>query len=287
MAFDAEAHEARLRRDGYTVVEGFLDAAQLAAARAALAPLLGTHVGRNAFEGHETERVYTLVARGRVFEEATEDGRLLALLDRFLQPGYLLTASQAIRIQPGERAQPLHYDDAFYRQARPRPAISLSLICAIDAFTAENGATELVPGSHAWSSEEVAELVGADGIGGAPRRDRGAAGPGRHAGRRRRRLPGTLLHRGGANRSGASRLAFTSQYCEPWARTQENFFLAIPRERVACMSPRLQDLLGYAIWPPVHGTRDRVAPREDARRRLDPAGRDAAPRLLRRCQAPA
>jgi ectoine hydroxylase-related dioxygenase (phytanoyl-CoA dioxygenase family) len=254
VAFDAEAHGARLERDGYTIVEGFLDAARLAAAREALAPFLGSHLGRNAFEGLETERVYTLVARGRVFEEATEDPRLLALLDRFLQPGYLLTASQAIRISPGERAQPLHYDDAFYRQARPRPAVSLSVICAVDAFTAENGATELVPGSHAWSSAEVAELVGADGIGGAPPAEiatrlvpavmpAGAALV----------FQGTLLHRGGANRSRAPRLAFTSQYCEPWARTQENFFLAIPRERAAAMSPRLQELLGYSIWPPFMG----------------------------------
>jgi ectoine hydroxylase-related dioxygenase (phytanoyl-CoA dioxygenase family) len=34
---------------------------------------------------------------------------------------------------------------------------------------------------------------------------------------------GTLMHRGGANRSAAPRLALSNQYCEPWARTQENF----------------------------------------------------------------
>ena len=64
---------------------------------------------------------------------------------------------------------------------------------------------------------------------------------------------GTLMHRGGATRSKAPRLAFTSQYCEPWARTQENFYLGIPRERVAAMSPALQSLLGYNIWPPFMG----------------------------------
>jgi ectoine hydroxylase-related dioxygenase (phytanoyl-CoA dioxygenase family) len=64
---------------------------------------------------------------------------------------------------------------------------------------------------------------------------------------------GTLLHRGGANRSSATRRAFSHQYCEPWARQQENFTLSIPRERAAAMSPRLRQLLGYSIHPPFMG----------------------------------
>jgi ectoine hydroxylase-related dioxygenase (phytanoyl-CoA dioxygenase family) len=64
---------------------------------------------------------------------------------------------------------------------------------------------------------------------------------------------GTLLHRGGANRSGSPRLAFSNQYCQPWARTQENFYLGLPPALVAGMSPRLQALLGYEILPPFMG----------------------------------
>jgi ectoine hydroxylase-related dioxygenase (phytanoyl-CoA dioxygenase family) len=64
---------------------------------------------------------------------------------------------------------------------------------------------------------------------------------------------GTLLHRGGANRSNAPRLAFSNQYCEPWARTQENFFLGVPPELVRGMSPKVQTLLGYEIMPPFMG----------------------------------
>lgn len=244
MAFDADAHEARLRRDGFTVIEDFMSAAQLAAVRAALAPHLGSHMGRNSFEGLETERVYTLVARGKVFEDATEDARLMVLLDRFLQPGYLLTASQAICIYPGEKAQPVHFDDSFYPFARPRPPISLSLICAVDAFTETNGATDIIAGSHDWGTQgrdmpaaEIEALLKPAVL------PPGAAIV----------FLGTLIHRGGANRSAAPRLAFTNQYCEPWARTQENFYLGIPRDHVARMSPKLHSLLGYNIWPPFMG----------------------------------
>ena len=62
-----------------------------------------------------------------------------------------------------------------------------------------------------------------------------------------------VLDRGGENRSARVRTAISNQYCEPWARTQENFFLSIPREKVAAMSSGLQSMLGYSIHPPFMG----------------------------------
>ena len=249
--FDAAGHIERLHRDGYTIVEDFLDADRLAAFRAGVAPFLGRYRGRNPFEGLKTERVYTLVARGKVFEDITDDPRLLALLDAFLKPGYLLSASHAICIHPGEAAQALHFDDSFYPFARPRPAISMSVIGAIDAFTPENGGTVMLPGSHRWGQEGIAM--------------RDAIQQGRHIPLMDRMFKlampagaiavfqGTLIHGAGANTSDAPRLAFTNQYCEPWARTQENFYLSVPKARVRGMSPELKTLLGYGIMPPFMG----------------------------------
>lgn len=244
--FDVEGHVAAIEANGYTTLAGFLDAETLARVRRGLGPHLTRHHGRNAFEGFQTERVYTLVARGKVFEEITEDPRILALLDRFLLPGYLLTASQAINIEPGEAAQGVHFDDGFYRLPRPRPAASLSVIIAIDDFTATNGATDILPGSHVWSDAEV-EAFG--------RRPDAASQlvPAVMPAGSAIVFQGHMLHRGGANRSEAPRLAITNQYCQPWARTQENYFLSVPRELAAGMSPRLQALLGYEIWPPFMG----------------------------------
>src|SRR5262249_42559443 len=106
--------------------------------------------GRNPFEGFQTQRAYTLVAKAPAFAELAQHPRIVALCDRLLAPNWLLTISQAIEIHPGEVAQGLHNDDAFYPRARPRPPVSVSTTWAIDAFTAENGATEIIPGSHAW-----------------------------------------------------------------------------------------------------------------------------------------
>lgn len=252
--FDAAQHLERLDTDGYTIVDDFLSAQTLQRVRDGLAPHLRSHSGRNNFEGFQTERVYTLVGRGQVFEDIVQDARVLALLDALLAPGYLLTASQAICIYPGETPQPIHFDDVFYPLARPRPSVSISTIVAVDAFTADNGCTEVIPGSHRWSDADIAGIY--DG------RDADAPMPPALA---RQLVPvlmpagacivfhGTLLHRGGANRSAAPRLAFSNQYCQPWARTQENFFLGLPPALVAGMSPRLQTLLGYDIMPPFMG----------------------------------
>ena len=253
-SFDVDRHAARLQANGYTIIEDFLSPAMLRAVREGLAPYLETHTGRNNFEGQRTERVYTLVARGKVFETLVEDARVLALFDRFLQPGYLLTASQAICIHPGESPQPIHADDLFYPLQRPRPPISLSTIVAVDAFTAANGGTEIIPGSHRWGDAQIAGMY--DGV--------DADAPARRELEQQLRavempagacllFSGTLLHRGGANRSTAPRLAFSNQYCEPWARTQENFYLGVPAALARDMSPRVQQLLGYNIWPPFMG----------------------------------
>jgi ectoine hydroxylase-related dioxygenase (phytanoyl-CoA dioxygenase family) len=58
---------------------------------------------------------------------------------------------------------------------------------------------------------------------------------------------GTLIHGAGANESDKPRLAYTNHYCEPWARPQENFYLGVPKEKVAAMSHDLQTLLGYEL----------------------------------------
>ena len=241
MKFDLDAHARAIERDGYSVIPDFMDAARLAEVRRVLGFYLGTHTGRIPFEGHSTERVYTLVARGRVFWDIVLDERVLALCDRFLLPGCLLTASQAISIRPGEQPQDFHHDDTFYTVPRLRPMISLSTIAAVDAFTAENGGTQIISGSQRWGDDWRARAAAARLVTAAM--PAGACVV----------FSGTLVHRGGENRSGASRLAFSNQYCQPWARQQENFLQGVPVEVARQMPQRLQEMLGYSIYPPFMG----------------------------------
>jgi len=253
-AVDVTAYARGIEEDGYVIIPDFLSADDLAEVRRVLALYLGTHNGRNDFEGTRTERVYTLVARARIFWKVALDPRVMALCERWFQPGFLLTTSQAINIHPGETPQPFHTDDSFYTVPRPRPMISLSTIVAVDAFTAENGGTEIIPGSHRWNDARIAGTYGL----GDPNVD-GAAAMERLA--RPVEMPaggcivfaGTLVHRGGRNRSAQSRCAFSHQYCEPWARQQENFVLGVPPAVAREMPERLREMLGYSIHPPFMG----------------------------------
>lgn len=253
--FDTDAHVAAIDRDGFTIITDFLTADDLKEVRRVLGFYLGARSGRNNFEGYRTERVYTLVARGRVFFRMALDPRILKLCERYLLPGFLLTASQAIAIGPGETPQPFHADDSFYTIPRPRPMISLSTIVAVDAFTADNGGTQVLPGSHLWGDRELNALNGQlyaeqtadqDSLAEQARTVTMPAGACVV-------FSGTLVHRGGANRSSAVRCAVSNQYCQPWARQQENFTLAVPPEVARQMPPPLQGMLGYSIHPPFMG----------------------------------
>jgi ectoine hydroxylase-related dioxygenase (phytanoyl-CoA dioxygenase family) len=259
---------------GYVVIERLLAADDVAAMRAALRPYLTAELlGRNNFEGHRTERVYALVGRHPRFAALVVHDRILAICDALLEANYLLTASQAINIHPGETPQPLHSDDVFYRIARPRPAVSVSTIFALDDFTTENGATQIIPGSHRWDDRCLQRFFA-----GVDFQTRAAAErvpedtplpPELGAQLHDATMPagsvivflGTLVHRGGANRSARPRLALSNQYCEPWARQQENYTLAIPPARARDLPERVQQLLGYSIHPPFMGHVNGVHPR--------------------------
>ena len=271
---------AALRNDGYVICEGVLSADEIAEIKEGLDPYLAVEQrGRNNFEGYFTERVYSLIGCGKVFEALAEHPLILGVCDQLLLPSYLLTASQAINIQPGETRQAPHTDDAFYRLPRPRQAISVSTMWAIDAFTAENGATEIIHGSHAWADAELKDVLDTIDFRTSPLGDRVPqdcwVSPRWEAALKPALMPagsvmiflGTLLHRGGANRSKAPRLAISNQYCEPWARQQENFMMSIPAEQTLAMSDRLQGMLGYSIYPPFMGHVRGIHPKRVLERR--------------------
>jgi ectoine hydroxylase-related dioxygenase (phytanoyl-CoA dioxygenase family) len=236
----------QVREQGFVIFERLLDEETLAALKADLLPRFDRFGRNEGLEGRRTQRIYSLLAKTRSCDRLVDHPRILALLDRVLQPSYLLSQLQPIYIHPGERAQILHHDDAFYPMKRPRPAYSAATIFAIDDFTADNGATVVIPGSHLWDDRRP-------GAGDAPLTVVMPAGSVIF-------FLGTLWHGGGANRSERPRLAVSAQYCEPWARQQENMGLSIPREVVKTLSSELRSMVGYSIHPPFMGMVDGESP---------------------------
>ena len=95
--------------------------------------------GRNNFEGLNTNRIYSLINKSRVFDKFLIIPRVLALNDFFLDEGYLLSALHTISINPGEKAQALHHDDGYIQFPRPRLPFGSAIMVAFDEYTAENG----------------------------------------------------------------------------------------------------------------------------------------------------
>ena len=238
-----------LDRDGYAVVPDVLNGDEIEAVRDALVPHfgLGMH-GRNPFEGFDTQRVYCLVAKSRAFDRLILDPLMLEVSERVLGPNFLLTATLAIKLEPGESAQDFHYDDAFYWFPRPRRACSLSTLWAIDDFTLENGATLIYPGSHRWGAERPPEM---------PEIETATMPAGSVL-----VYYGTLVHAGGENRSNANRLGISIQYAAAWARQQENFMMALGVDGARELPSRLQELIGYSIHPPFMGMIDGRHPKK-------------------------
>src|SRR5689334_1122373 len=143
---------------GFVVFERVLPPDQIARIRSALAPHF-THTGRNDFEGLRTNRVYGLLAKSPVFAELVTHPLALAFAEAELGTSCLLSACLAINLQPGETVQPWHTDDGGARLPRPRPALGVSTFWAIDDTTEENGATEIIPGSHVWDDLRIEGAV--------------------------------------------------------------------------------------------------------------------------------
>jgi ectoine hydroxylase-related dioxygenase (phytanoyl-CoA dioxygenase family) len=245
----AEDVAQRLVDDGYVVVTGMMAAADMQAVRADLSRVLQTtRTGRNSFEGYDTQRIYALFAKTRTFDQAATDPLLLGVLDQVLGH-YQLSAPVGIRIGPGEKAQILHRDDSIYPVPEPHPPLVVNTMWPLDEFTAANGATRFIPGSHQWApgrqptaTDEVATAVMSPGSA--------------------MFYLGSLWHGGGANQTAAPRLGVILEYAAGWLRPQENHCLAVPREIARELPERLQELLGYNIYPPFVGYVDGSHPRK-------------------------
>lgn len=253
-------------RDGYIIFENVMPQTEVQAVHDALAPHLNKS-GRNDFEGLKSNRVYALLAKSPVFADMVIHPLALAFAERELGTSCLLSACLAIKLHPGETVQPWHHDDNHLQVPRPRAPFGVSTFWAIDDTTEHNGATEIIPGSHLWKNDTIEGASNASVFKDTTIRSV-EDDPAARSDAIKATMPsgslmiakGTLWHRGGANRSDASRLIVTPQYCCGWARQLENMMAAVPPDIAATLPKRAQELIGYSIHPPFMGYVDGMHP---------------------------
>jgi ectoine hydroxylase-related dioxygenase (phytanoyl-CoA dioxygenase family) len=238
---------AALQAQGYASIPDAISTRQVETARGELERILEeTPLGRDDFEGRHTRRVYALFAKTRALDALATHPEVLSVLDQVLA-NYQLSAPAAIAIGPGEVAQPLHPDDAIYPVARPHQELVVNVMWPLEEFTEANGATRIVPGSHRWVDERPGPDTETTTI----------EMPARTA----LVYLGSVWHGGGANRTARTRLGVVLHYASAWLRPVENHVLAVPPDTAKTLSPRLQELLGYNIYPPFIGYVDGRHPR--------------------------
>ncbi len=233
---------------GFAVVERLLPPAETAAVRADLTRVLETvPLGRNDFEGYRTRRIYNVFAKTRALDDIALHPLLLGVLDRVLGL-YQFSAPVGIEIGPGEVAQVIHQDDIVYPLGWPHDDVLVNTMWAFDDFTEANGATRVVPGSHRRPTADHPDDMGTVAV-------EMPAGSVIF-------YPGTVLHGGGANTTDRPRLGVILEFVSAWLRPQENHVIGVPRHVVRDLPPRLQELLGWNVYPPFLGNVDGRHPRK-------------------------
>ena len=241
-------------KHGYVILPNCFTKEEAKEARDEIQRLLGETPlgGRNPFEGLSTNRIYSLLNKSRVFDKFAILPRVLALNDYFLDQNYLLTAFHTISINPGEKAQRLHHDDGYIQVPRPRAPFGSAIMVAFDEYTEANGATRIIPGSHAWGADRA----------GAPEETIPALVPEGGV----VYFISTLIHGGGANHSDQPRQSATVQYCQPYIRPIENQILAVDPRKLPGIHPKIVDLMGYKTMEPFMGYADGLNPKRAAAR---------------------
>ncbi len=231
---------AALDRDGACIVADLLNQDQLAQLWSEVEPSIerNSH-GTDEFTGVATKRTGALVALSPAVREAILDDLIIGAAKQFLAAWaerIQLHLTQVISIGAGESRQMLHTDRLAWGGYLPRPIEpQFNTIWALTDFTAANGATHIIPGSHrrdddAWRSAEVNDTVRAEMSAGSVLI-----------------YTGSVIHCGGANNTATTRHGLNLTYCLSWLRTEENQFLSCPPDLVTELDlpVEITELLGY------------------------------------------
>jgi ectoine hydroxylase-related dioxygenase (phytanoyl-CoA dioxygenase family) len=275
-----DEHLARIDDVGYTIVDDAIEPDLVVALRDAIRRLereLDLRPRDTDAEGHATLRMYNLLVRDPVFRAMPVHPNVLSIVERLLDRGCLLSGMTAIDIGPGEHPQPLHGDDIVMSRhlQRPHAPMFVTSMWALTDFTAANGGTVYVPGSHKFANTPDAP----DAL-----RDADIRYLEMRAGSVMV-FHGSLWHGGGANTTADEwRLGVNVQYCPGFVRQQQNPYIGIPADVAATFDERLLSLLGYRLYKGIMGHVEGRSPGEVVfgERFAETAYRDAESRRAER-----
>jgi len=214
--------------------------------------------------GGINQRLWMLVNKGQCFRDMVEHPLIDELIGHILGDRFILSTHSANIAKRGGQRMGLHTDQWWMPQPvvpgsdhiRPSdisripssdaitpnpqlgiaPAVVANAMWMLSDFTAENGATEVVPGTHLSGAqpnpneetgviEQLIAPAGSLAI-----------------------FEGRLWHGTGAHTAGEDRLGVLTTFCAPQFRQQENQVLGLDRNLWPSLSDKLKERLGFKPW---------------------------------------
>jgi ectoine hydroxylase-related dioxygenase (phytanoyl-CoA dioxygenase family) len=131
---------------GFTVVEEVLTAEQVETLRASL-KRAEQEIGTDHTHRGTARHVSNLPTWDPAFFQTLDHPKVLPLLEHFLEPSLILGSLNSRIVCPGDGLQQLHSDIPLYMLNMATP-VMMNTVWLLDDFSATNGGTRVVPGSH-------------------------------------------------------------------------------------------------------------------------------------------
>jgi hypothetical protein len=176
--------------------------------------------------------VHHLPCAGGAFLDFLEQPLYREPLDRFFQGPYILNTFGGVLNLPNDVA----YVGRVHRDLRTFSGdlrLMAQLLVMLDDFTAENGATYLLSGSHRLREKPPDDAIFRDAV--------RAVGPAGSI----VMFNSNLWHAAGINGTDRSRRALTLAFTRPFVKQQLDYPRALGYDRGDTLSPTLRQLLGY------------------------------------------
>jgi ectoine hydroxylase-related dioxygenase (phytanoyl-CoA dioxygenase family) len=232
--WNAQEHVYAMRTRGYNVIPGFLDPAHCERLKEVLARALDEYVPRGESERSALDRylLHDLVARDARIAALLDDPRLQPVVAPLLGEQWILYAFTSSSIPPGgtNYGRRIHVDSPRHI---PDYATNVGLIWALDAFTGENGGTEVLPGSHASPEAPSEELFERNCV--QLHCPQGSLVV----------FQARLFHRSGVNASQRWRHALTMNACRSYMKQRMDWVRFVPKAIADTLGPQGRRLIGY------------------------------------------
>jgi ectoine hydroxylase-related dioxygenase (phytanoyl-CoA dioxygenase family) len=226
-------HAYNMATRGYSVVPAMLEPLHRERLKAALARALAEYrPGPTQQSQNDRYLMHDLLCRDPMFGHLLEDQSLQELVAPLLGASWILYAFTSSSLPPrgtnyGNR---IHVDSPRWV---PGYSFNVGVMWALDDFTDDNGATQVLPGSHHSADAPSAEFFERHFV-----RLTCAAGS-------MILFDGRLFHRAGDNRTGAWRHALTLNACRSFMKQRFDWVRFVPAAIADQLNPQARRLIGF------------------------------------------